>query len=470
MEKDVPLLLYNTLTRKKDVFKPIKKGHVGLYSCGPTVYWDPTIGNWRTYLFVDSLRRVLEFNGLNVKHVMNVTDVGHLVGDGDSGEDKMETAALRERKSAQEIATYYLHVFQSDMAKLHVLEPRIWCKATEHVKEQIALITKLEKKGYTYRTSDGIYFDSRTFKEYGKMARLNVTGLQAGKRVSTGEKKHKTDFALWKFSERAGERQQEWDSPWGVGYPGWHIECSAMSMKYLGKTFDIHTGGEDHISVHHTNEIAQSEAVTGKTFVNYWLHGAFLTFKGEKVSKSKGGLYTISELEALGYAPMHYRYLCFQTHYRKPLDFSLASLDAAKNAFERLVMRYRNIRADAESERNKKLTLNEQVDYRRFLDVLNDDLNLPVALSVLWAVVDSKHLSNYEKLTLIDAFDNVFGFGLSDSKEAVIPAEVFGLVAQRDAARAAKNWKLADTLRADIRTLGYEIEDTSETTVVRKIR
>ena len=469
MKKEAPLLLYNTLTRKKDVFKPIKKGHVGLYSCGPTVYWDPTIGNWRTYLFVDVLRRVLKFNGLEVKHVMNVTDVGHLVGDGDSGEDKMEKAALRERKDAQEIANYYLNVFQSDMTKLHVLEPRIWCKATEHIMEQIDLIKKLEKKGYTYRTSDGIYFDSAKFKRYGELARLDVKGLQAGKRITVGEKKHKTDFALWKFSIRLGERQQEWNSPWGVGYPGWHIECSAMSMKYLGKTFDIHTGGEDHISVHHTNEIAQSEAVTGKTFVNYWLHGAFLTFKGEKVSKSKGGLYTVSELVALGYAPMHYRYLCFQTHYRKPLDFSLESLDAARNAFERLVTRYRNIRADAMNERNKKLTLNEQVDYRRFTDAINDDLNMPVALSVLWAVVDSKHLSNYEKLTLIDVFDDVFGFGLADLEEELVPAEVMDLVEKREQARAAKNWKLADRLREDMRKLGYGIQDTDTGAKITKL-
>ena len=468
MKKDVPLYFYNTLTRKKDVFKSIKKKQVGLYSCGPTVYWDPTIGNWRTYLFVDSLRRVLEFNGYAVTHVMNVTDVGHLVGDGDEGEDKMEKAALREHKSAQEIADYYLNVFKADMEKLHVLSPTVWCKATEHIKEQIALIQKLKKKGYAYKTSDGIYFNSAKFKRYGKLARLNVTGLQEGKRVAAAEKKHKTDLALWKFSTEVGVRQQEWDSPWGVGYPGWHIECSAMSMKYLSAHFDIHTGGEDHIPVHHTNEIAQSEAATGKKFVNYWLHGAFLTFNGEKVSKSKGGLYTISELEALGYKPEHYRYVCLQTHYRKPLDFSLASLDAAKNAFERLSTRYMAIRADATGERSKKLTLNEQVDYRRFVDAINDDMNMPIALSVLWAVVDSKHLSNYEKLTLIDAFDKVLGLGLAEHTEEAIPAEVVELVEKREHARVAKNWKLADRLREDIHTLGYVVEDTSGKTVIRK--
>lgn len=468
MKKDVSLYLYNTLTRKKEIFKPIKKGRVGLYSCGPTVYWDPTIGNWRTYVFVDILRRVLQYNRLKVNHVMNITDVGHLVGDGDSGEDKIEKAALREHKSAHDIANYYVGVFRSDMEKLNIEEPHVWPRATDHIKEQIDLIKKLEKKGYTYRTDDGIYFNSAKFKNYGKMARLDIKGLQEGKRVEVGGKKHKTDFALWKFSEHPGERQQEWDSPWGLGYPGWHIECSAMSMKYLGVHFDIHTGGEDHIPVHHTNEIAQSEAATGKKFVNYWLHGAFLTFKGEKVSKSKGGLYTISELEALGYKAQHYRYACLQTHYRKPFDFSLEALDAARNAFERLTIRYRALHAGIKEELGKGKKINEDVERKRFMNAINDDLNIPVALSVMWKVVDSNHLTFTQKKSLLDEFDRVLGLGLASFKEDSIPQEVIDLVTQRDSARAAKNWKLADQIRNDIHKLGYVIEDTSGKTVIRK--
>lgn len=464
-----PIYLYNTLSRTKEIFKPLKAGNVGLYSCGPTVYWYQHIGNMRTYLFVDTLRRVLEYNGLNVKHVMNVTDVGHLTSDADVGEDKMELAVHKEHKSAQEIATFYLNAFKEDLVKLHIEEPHVWPKATEHIKEQIDLIKKLEKKGYTYRTEDGIYFNSAKFKSYGKMARLNVKGLQEGKRVAIGDKKHKTDFALWKFSEKEGMRQQEWDSPWGVGYPGWHIECSAMSMKYLGTHFDIHTGGEDHIPIHHTNEIAQSEAATGRKFVNYWLHGAFLTFNREKVSKSKGGLYTVSELEGLGYKPMHYRYLCLQTHYRKPLDFSLEALDAAKNAFERLLIRYKGIKIGSMNEPDKGKKINEEVERKRFFTAVNDDMNMPVALSVLWSVIDSKHLTYRQKFALIHEFDQVFGFGLVDFKEERIPEEVIELLDDRMAARAAKDWKLADQLRNDIRKLGYDVEDTSNKSVIRKL-
>ena len=293
--------LYNTLSRKKEVFKPIVKGKAGIYSCGPTVYSYQHIGNMRSYIFSDILRRVLEYNGYKIKHIVNVTDVGHLTSDSDGGKDKIEEAAQKERKSVSEIADYYFEIFKEDLKKLNIREPSNFPKASLHIKEQIKLIKDLEKKGFTYETDDGIYFDSSKFKNYGKLAKLKISGLKAGTRVEVGNKKNKTDFALWKFSESSGKREQEWDSPWGIGFPGWHLECSAMSMKYLGKTFDIHTGGEDHVPVHHTNEIAQSEASTGKKFVNYWLHGAFLLSKGKKVSKSKGGLYTISDLEEQGF-------------------------------------------------------------------------------------------------------------------------------------------------------------------------
>ena len=323
------LKLYNTLSRKKEIFKPIKRDYVGMYSCGPTVYWYQHIGNLRSYLSWDVLKRTLEFNNYKVKHVMNITDVGHLTSDADTGEDKMEKAVKRERKTAKEIADFYLNAFKQDFKKLNIISPDIWPKATEHIKEQIELIKKLEERDYTYKTFDGIYFDTTRLKDYGKLARLKAEKIKPGKRIDIGEKKHKTDFALWKFSEKKGLRQQEWKSPWGTGFPGWHAECSAMAMKYLGESFDIHTGGQEHIPVHHTNEIAQSEAVTGKKYVNYWIHGAWLLFKGEKVSKSTGGLYTISELEKKDFNPLIFRYLCLGTHYRKPLNFTMNKLKSA---------------------------------------------------------------------------------------------------------------------------------------------
>ncbi len=460
------LRLFNTLSRTKEVFKPLKQGHVGLYSCGPTVYWNPTIGNWRTYVFVDTLRRTLEYAGFDVNHVMNVTDVGHLVGDGDSGEDKIEKAALKEKKSAQAIAEHYLGVFKQDMKMLHIEEPSLWCKATDHITEQIKLIQTLEKKGYTYVTDDGVYFDSTKFKNYGQLARLNVKGLKPGKRVVMGDKRAPSDFALWKFSEKPGVRQQEWDSPWGLGYPGWHIECSAMAMKYLGKTFDIHTGGEDHIPVHHTNEIAQSEGATGKKFVNYWLHGAFLTFKGEKVSKSKGGLYTLSELGALDYTPMHYRYLCYLTHYRKQLDFSLKGLDAARTAYERLLAKYHGL-----SPSGKTMASREKTYREAFEQAIGDDFNMPVALSVVWKLLDDNTLGDAQKKDLIDEFDRVFGFNLARThrEQAVVSPEVTLLVAEREVARQTKNWKRADELRALIRKKGFDLADTAQGPVLRKV-
>ncbi len=396
---------------------------------------------------------------------MNVTDVGHLVNDSDEGEDKMEKAAVKEGKSAQELATFYLQVFQKDLQKLHILKPSIWAKATEHIKEQIELIKRLEKKGYTYKTSDGIYFNSSKFKDYGKLARLHIEDLKAGKRVDIGEKKHKTDFALWKSSEEAGKRQQEWPSPWAVGYPGWHIECSAMSMKYLGEQFDIHTGGEDHIPLHHTNEIAQSEAATGKKFVNYWLHGAFLLFKGEKVSKSKGGLYTISELEELGYKPLHYRYLVLLTHYRKPLNFTLENLDAAKNAYERIERKVIELR--------KSLTKgadHTKAYESRFVAAVNDDLNTPAAVQIFLELLDDSVFDPKKKLKLLEKFDEVLALGIKEMKEkkTELPLKIKKLFEEREEARNSKNWKRADELRTLIEKEGFVVEDTKQGSKIKK--
>lgn len=460
------LKLFNTLTRKEEEFKPIKKGEVKMYSCGPTVYWYPHIGNMRAYIFSDILKRVLEYNKLKVKQVVNVTDVGHLTSDSDEGEDKMEKEATKEHKSAKQIAEFYLKAFKEDIKKLNILEPSFWPKATEHIKEQIEMIKSLEKKGYTYKTSDGIYYDTSKFKDYGKLAKLNIEGLKAGKRVTLKEKKSNTDFALWKFSEEPGKRQQEWESPWGLGYPGWHIECSAMSMKYLGETFDIHTGGEDHIPIHHTNEIAQSEAATGKKFVNYWLHVAFLTFKGEKISKSKGGLYTISELENLGYNPLHYRYLCLLTHYRKPLDFSMDRLDAAKKAYERI----KNKIIELKKETHKGSDATKEYE-SKFLDAINSDLNTPKAIQVIYDVLENFDFDAKKKLKLLEKFDEVLGLGMKDMKETLVvaPPEVEKLMNAREEARKSKMWAEADILRERIKEKGYTILDAPQGPRLEKI-
>lgn len=458
--------LYNTLSRKKEVFKPIVKGKVGIYSCGPTVYSYQHIGNMRSYIFSDVLRRVLEYNGYKIKHIINVTDVGHLTSDSEEGKDKIEEAAKKEGKGAKELSDYYFEIFKEDLKKLNVREPMNWPKASKHIKEQIKLIKDLEKKGFTYETDDGIYFDSSKFKKYGKLAKLKISGLKAGKRVEVGKKKNKTDFALWKFSEIPGKREQEWDSPWGIGFPGWHLECSAMSMKYLGKKFDIHTGGEDHVPVHHTNEIAQSEAVTGKKFVNYWLHGAFLLSKGEKVSKSKGGYYTISDLEKQGFSAPSFRYLCLQTHYRKQLNFSLENLEAAKNAYQRLKRKV----IELKSQKHKGVDRTEGYE-KQFSEMVNDDLNISRALDIFWRVLDDENFDVKKKLKLLEKFDEVLGLGIKEMEPErfKLSNEVGKLLEARTEARKKKRWEEADILRGRIRERGFIVEDKEEGQVVRKL-
>jgi len=383
--------------------------------------------------------------------VMNVTDVGHLTSDADTGEDKIEKAAKKEGKSAEEIADYYLKIFKIDFKKLNISEPNIWSRATEHIPEMLKLIKKLKEKGFAYETDDGIYFDTSKFGSYGKLARLKKEGLEAGKRIDMRNKKNKTDFALWKFSEQPGIRQQEWEAFGKMGFPGWHIECSAMSMKYLGEHFDIHTGGIDHIPVHHTNEIAQSEAATGKKFVNYWIHGAFLTFKGEKVSKSKGGLYTISELQELGFKPLDYRYLCLTASYRSPLDFTIENLKNAQNSYERLKNIISEIKQDG---KENKVYLSE------FQKAIDDDLNMPKALQVLWKLVrDEKAVG---KIKTIGKMDEVFGLDLLKKETEKIPSEIKKIADEREKARKEKNWKKSDELRDKLNHLGWEIADTSE--------
>lgn len=440
--------IYNTLTSKKEDFAPIEDKKAGIYTCGPTVYWYQHIGNLKAYIFSDIVKKVLEYNGFNVKHVMNVTDVGHLTSDADEGEDKVEIAARKEGRKAEEIANYYWNILKEDFKKLNIKEPVIWCKATENIKEQIELVKRIEEKGLIYKTSDGIYFDTSKYKDYGAFARQNLEGIIAGKRVEVGEKKNPTDFALWKFSKKPGTRQQEWESPWGVGFPGWHLECSAMSMKYLGEHFDIHTGGIDHISVHHTNEIAQSESATGKKFVNYWMHGGFLTFKGEKVSKSKGGLFTISDLEKMNYRPLSYRYLVLTAHYRTQLNFSLEILDGAQNSYIRLKTIINELTDDG---RTNEKYLNE------FKEAINDDLDMPKALSVLWQLLRDKDALG--KAGTIKEMDEVLSLDLMKKEKVEVSPEVKKLIDEREEARAEKNWARADEIRKILEKQGIILED-----------
>jgi cysteinyl-tRNA synthetase len=453
------LKLYNTLTRKKEIFKPIHKDYVRIYGCGPTVYWYQHIGNLRRYIFEDILIRTLLFNNYKIKHIINVTDVGHLTSDSDEGEDKIEKAAQKEGKSAEEISDYYFNIFKNDLEKLNILMPDKWPKATEHIKEQIELIKKLEKKGYTYRTSEGIYFDTSKFRNYGKFAKLDIKGLKAGTRIDIGEKKNKTDFALWKFSGNPGERQQEWDSPWGVGFPGWHIECSAMSSKYLGETFDIHTGGIDHIPVHHTNEIAQSEAATGKSpWVKYWLHCNYLILKNGKMSKSSGEIIRLKNLEEKGYEPLEFRYLCLLTHYRKKIEFDFELMTSAKTAYKKL----KNLISEIKDDKK-----NNEKYLKEFENAINDDLNTPKAVQVLWKLVKDENA--FGKIKTIKKMDEIFGLNLLKKEKAEISEEIKKLIEKRENFRKEKNWKKADELREKIKKSGYVIEDAERGAIVKKL-
>ncbi len=461
------ILLYNTLKRSKEAFVPIQEGTVGLYTCGPTVYNFAHIGNLRTYLFEDILKRVLVYNGYQVRHVMNITDVGHLTGDRDMGEDKMEKGSRREGKTAWEIADFYAQAFKNDIKHLNILEPDIWVKATDTIDEQIALIRTLREKGYTYQTGDGVYFDTSKFKDYTKLSHQDIVSLQEGARVEKNpEKRNLTDFALWKFSPPDVRRQMEWDSPWGVGFPGWHIECSAMSMKYLGNQLDIHCGGTDHIDVHHTNEIAQSEAATGQKFFNFWIHGAFLIIAGgKKMAKSDDNFLTLENaFSEKGINPLVYRFAAFQTHYRKPMEYSEESVQAARNGLLHLQNQVRQV-ARSGAERNGSAS---EAFKAKFIEMVNDDLNMPRALAVVQEMLKSD-ISDADKYASVLDFDRVLGLRLDevDQPEA-LPEEIQKLVDDRQAARAAKDWVLSDQLRDAIMDMGYTVQDTKDGMKVMK--
>lgn len=442
---------YNTLTRKKQNFKPIKNKKAGFYSCGPTVYSFAHIGNLRTYIFTDTLKRVLEYNGFKVKHVMNITDVGHLTSDADTGEDKLEKAAQKENKTAWEIADFYTQVFKKDLAALNIIEPLIWAKATGHIKEQIDLIKKLEKKGFNYKIPDGIYFDTSKIKDYGKLAGLDKKGLKAGARVEMVEgKKNITDFALWKFSPKDSKRQMEWDSPWGIGFPGWHTECIAMAKKYLGIPFDIHTGAVDLIPTHHTNEIAQAKAAFDKNLANYWLHSEHLLLEGGKMAKAEGNVILLKNIIEKGFNPLAFRYLCLTAHYKSKLNFTWNSLEAAQNALTKL------------SQFDGSVHRTEQ-DKREFLKYINDDMDTPRALALIWKLAKENKLS---RELLLD-FDKVLGLSLGGTKEKEIPEEIKKLVEKREELRKNKNFEEADKIRKEIESKGFIVEDTSQGPVLK---
>ncbi len=450
-----PLTLYDNYTRSLRSFEPLKPGEVGLYTCGPTVYDYQHIGNFRTFLFEDLLKRVLEWNGYRVRHVMNITDVGHLTSDADTGEDKMEKGARRTGKSAWEIAKLYTESFLDDMHALKIEDPTILSRATDHIPEQIEFIADIEKNGYTYRTSDGIYFDTSKQPDYGYLARLDKAGLDPGRRVDVGEKKHATDFALWKFSPPGGKRQMEWASPWGVGFPGWHIECSAMAQKYLGDYFDIHCGGEDHIPVHHTNEIAQTEARVGTRLANFWMHGYFLLANDAKMAKSAGEFLRLKALTDRGYDPLAYRFLCLTAHYRSQLNFTWDALDAAATALERMRRGFHAL-PDGGAPDAAYLV--------RFTAEINDDLNIPKALAIAWELLRGDLVDLRITKATLAAFDRMFGLGLAAwrPREEAIPEAVHALAVARSAARAAKQWAEADRLRAELHAAGWEMEDRSD--------
>ena len=455
------LYFYNTLTRQKEEFYSIKPGEVGLYTCGPTVYNYAHIGNLRTYIFEDILKRVLIYNGYHVKHVMNITDVGHLSGDRDMGEDKMEQGAAREGKNAWDIADYYTQAFKKDIARLNIVDPDIWVKATDTLPEQIALVKRLEEKGYTYRTADGIYFDTSKFKDYTKLSHQDLEALQEGARVERNpEKRNPTDFALWKFSPKDSKRQMEWDSPWGVGFPGWHLECSAMSMKFLGDQLDIHCGGTDHIDVHHTNEIAQSEAATGNRFFNFWMHGAFLIIAGgKKMAKSAENFLTLENaLLNNDINPLSYRFGSFLTHYRKPMEFSDEGIEAARNGLLHLQNQVRQVVA-AGIGGDKAIS----AEYKnKFLGAVNDDLNMPRAMAVIQEMLKSS-VSDTVKLTTILDFDRVLGLNLDQlDQERALPEAVQSRVDARIKARKSKDFATSDRLRAEIEAMGYLVQDTKD--------
>lgn len=476
------LHLHNTLSKKKEVFKPLKKSAVTMYNCGPTVYNYAHIGNLRAYIFADTIKRALLYNGYKVKQVINITDVGHLTSDADEGADKIEEGAKREGKKAQDIVKHFTKAFFDDLDKLNInRDTVVFPKASEHIEGQIAFIKTLEEKGYTYQTKDGIYFDTSMVADYGKLGGIDLKGIKEGARVKKNkEKKNPTDFALWKFSPPDDspdeKRQQEWESPWGIGFPGWHIECSAMAMEHLGKQIDIHTGGIDHIPIHHNNEIAQTESVTNKQFSQYWMHSAHIMVEGQKISKSIGNTILLRNIIARGFSPIALRYWFLTAHYKTPMNFTWDALEGAQTAVSKL---HKNI---VEKLKAKGGKIDERYQ-KKFHIFINDDLDTPKAIALLWKLMKDEKISDADKRATILDFDKVLGLGLLESNKKLInllsgkekqltigqiPKDLQELLNEREKARKDNDWEKADTIRNEIEQKGYEIEDTDEGPKVMK--
>lgn len=457
------LKLYNTLTRQKTEFKPLEGKEVRIYTCGPTVYSFAHIGNFRAYVFMDTLRRVLKYNGYSLKHVMNITDVGHLESDADEGEDKMEKAARKENKNPYEIAGFYTDIFFRDMGRLNIERPEIIAKATEHIEEMLEFVKKLIENGYAYETSKGIYFDISKLDKYPVLSNRKLDDQIAGARVDVDtEKRNPYDFALW---IKAPENHiMKWESPWGLSYPGWHIECSAMGRKYLGDEFDIHTGGVDHIPTHHENEIAQSKGCTGKVPAKRWMHVEFLQVDGGKMSKSLGNTYTLDQLQEKGIEPLAYKLFCYTAHYRTKLNFTFAGAEASQKSLNRLRQSYLK-HEESNTEVDDKI-IEEYLN--RFTQAINDDLNMPLAMGIVWEVArNDKKTNKFAKLLL--EFDKVLGLDLINSKEYLekeekqeLPEEIQKLLEERKTARENKNWAESDRIRDLLKEKGYTVKDTKE--------
>ena len=456
------IYFYNTLTKQKDLFKPIEEGKVKIYSCGPTVYKEATIGNMRTNLLNDTLRRVLKYNGYELKHVMNITDVGHLVSDGDEGEDKMLKSAREEHKSPLEIAEHYTKLFFKDLERLNIETPEVVCKATDHIKEMLEMVQKIMKNGYAYETSTAIYFDVSKLDKYGILSGINLNDQKAGARVDIDpEKRNPYDFALW--IKAPANHLMKWDSPWGPSYPGWHIECSAMSTKYLGEEFDIHTGGIDLVPTHHENEIAQNKGACGKNPAHYWIHGEYLLINGGKMSKSLGNTYLIDDIIARGYSPLAYRLFNYSCHYRGKLNFTWEGIESANTSLIRLREGYQK-HLNGNSDVSNEIIADME---NRFHQAINDDMNMPLALSVVWEAV--KYPEKSPKIAqLLKKFDTVLGIKIDEVQETKIPQEILDLVEERKQARSDNNWSESDRLRDLIAEKGYIVKDTKDGTEVLK--
>lgn len=466
----MPVQFYNTLTRQKGEFRPLEGNTVRIYSCGPTVYSYAHIGNFRAYIFMDTLRRVLQYNGYELNHVMNITDVGHLESDADEGEDKMEKAARKENKDPYEIARYYTEVFFRDMERLHIQRPETIAKATEHIPEMLEFVQGLVKNGYAYETSRGIYFDISKLDKYPVLSNRNIDEQIAGARVDVDEEKRNPyDFALW---IKAPENHiMKWESPWGLSYPGWHIECSAMGRKYLGDEFDIHTGGIDHIPTHHENEIAQSKGLTGKVPAKCWMHVEFLQVDGGKMSKSLGNTYTLDQLQEKGIEPLAYKLFCFTAHYRTKLNFTFDTALSTQKALNRLREGFLKHQEGTDEVSNEKIKEYED----KFLETINDDLNMPAAMGIVWEVVrNQEKTKQYAELLL--KFDKVLGLDLENSKQYLeetkkveLPEEIAELLEKRKQARENKDWAMSDQIRDELKERGYSVKDTKEGMTVEKI-